>query len=156
MLVNYRQHWACGPAGPINLLSAPFYSSCRPPRAAPSSPPPHPPSVASAACPTLLLLLLRCLHHCSCSCSMCTCLAALTHASCACLTTPTTALPPVPTAPALLPARPDDADKRHQCKEKRQALARKPSGLAYSYGCGAAMQTMEAAPRYDACCKLMF
>jgi hypothetical protein len=38
-------------------------------------------------------------------------------------------------APAPLPTSPDDADKRHQRKEKRRALTWKPCGLA-SYDCG--------------------
>jgi hypothetical protein len=38
-----------------------------------------------------------------------------------------------PAAPAPLPALPDDADRRCQCKEKRRALAWKPSSLASCY-----------------------
>jgi hypothetical protein len=40
-----------------------------------------------------------------------------------------------PATPALLPASPDDADRRRQHKEKR-ALTRKPFRLASCYGCG--------------------
>lgn len=44
---------------------------------------------------------------------------------------------------------PEDADRRRRRKEKRRALARKPSGLASCYGCGAPLQTAEeAAPGY--------
>lgn len=43
----------------------------------------------------------------------------------------------------------EDADRRRRRKEKRRALARKPSGLASCYGCGAPLQTAEeAAPGY--------
>jgi hypothetical protein len=60
-----------------------------------------------------------------------------------------------PAAPtALLPAPPDDADRRRQCKEKRWALAWKPSCLTSCYVSGALMQTAkEAASGYDACFK---
>jgi hypothetical protein len=34
-------------------------------------------------------------------------------------------------APCYAPAPSDDADRRRQCKEKRQAVTRKPSGLAF-------------------------
>ena len=55
------------------------------------------------------------------------------------LAAPAAAPPPAPVAPtavpAPLPAPLDDADKRRQRKEKRRALAWKPSGLASCYGC---------------------
>jgi hypothetical protein len=74
---------------------------------------------------------------------------------CSCSSTaPPAALAVVPTPP---PTRPDDVDKCRQCKEKRQALVRKPSGLACCYSCGALILTAkEAAPGYDACCKFTF
>ena len=44
---------------------------------------------------------------------------------------------------------PDDAERRQRRKDKRRALARKPSGLASCYGCGAPLHTAEeAAPGY--------
>nr|CAB3448498.1 unnamed protein product [Digitaria exilis] len=44
---------------------------------------------------------------------------------------------------------PDEADRRRRRKEKRRALARKPSGLSSCYGCGAPLQTAEEdAPGY--------
>ncbi|CAM0153136.1 unnamed protein product [Urochloa decumbens] len=44
---------------------------------------------------------------------------------------------------------PDDADRRLRRKEKRRALAKKPSGLASCYGCGAPLHTAEeGAPGY--------
>ncbi|TVU33732.1 hypothetical protein EJB05_25565, partial [Eragrostis curvula] len=44
---------------------------------------------------------------------------------------------------------PEDAERRRRRKEKRQVLARKPSGLASCYGCGAPLQTTEdGAPGY--------
>ncbi|GJM89961.1 hypothetical protein PR202_ga06193 [Eleusine coracana subsp. coracana] len=44
---------------------------------------------------------------------------------------------------------PEEAERRRLRKEKRRALARKPSGLASCYGCGAPLQTEEdGAPGY--------
>jgi len=44
---------------------------------------------------------------------------------------------------------PDDAQRRQRRKDKRRALAGKPSGLPSCYGCGAPLHTAEeAAPGY--------
>jgi hypothetical protein len=74
--------------------------------------------------------------------------------------------PPAPPAPAprTHPAAaappstpPVDVDRRHQHKEKRWALARKPSCLTSCYDYSAPMQmSEETAPGYDACCKCTF
>jgi hypothetical protein len=81
------------------------------------------------------------------------------HCSCSCSARPWPLLLPllrVPAPPAVAPApplaSPDDATRRHQRKEKHRALARKSSGHACCYDCGAPMlMVKEAAPGYDAC-----
>jgi nitric-oxide synthase len=132
---------ACGSAGPINLASIPFRCSPRAPFTSP--PPPATPSVAHATHPVLL----------------CSPVARLTTPAAALCARPAT----LATAPALAPrahivaptatasparrcacsaTRPAwRRSQRCQRMVKRQALARKPSGLACCYGCGVPMQT---------------